>query len=51
MLTTSSMLHEYSTWPYVAQVFKLESQVSDARGTRTTVRPLYNRKLHLHYNL
>ncbi len=38
MLTTSSMLQNYSPWPYVAQVFKLESQVTDALGTRTTVR-------------
>jgi len=38
VLTTSSMLHDYSSWPYLAQVFKLERQVTDARGTRTTVR-------------
>jgi len=37
ILTTSSMLADYSTWPYLAQVFKLESQVTDALGTRTTV--------------
>ncbi len=38
LLTTSSMLADYSTWPYLAQVFKLESTVTDARGTHTTVR-------------
>jgi predicted transposase YbfD/YdcC len=38
ILTTSSMLHAYTTWPYLAQVFKLESTVTTARGTYTTVR-------------
>jgi predicted transposase YbfD/YdcC len=38
VLTTSSMLQDYSSWPYLAQVFKLESHVTDARGTHTTVR-------------
>jgi len=33
ILTTSSMLHDYSSWPYLAQVFKVESHVTDARGT------------------
>jgi predicted transposase YbfD/YdcC len=38
VLTASSMLQDYSTWPYVAQVFKLESTVTDALGTCTSVR-------------
>ncbi len=38
ILTTSSMLAHYSTWPYLAQVFKLESRVTEALGTRTTIR-------------
>jgi len=38
VLTVSSMLHDYSTWPYLAHVFKLESTVTTARGTRTMVR-------------
>ncbi len=38
VLTTSSMLQDYSPWPYVAQVFKLKSQVTNALGTCTTVR-------------
>ncbi len=38
VLTTSSMLQDYSTWPYLAQVFKLESTVTTVRGTHTTVR-------------
>lgn len=38
ILTTSSMLANYSTWPYLAQVFKLENCVSDALGSHTTVR-------------
>ncbi len=38
VLTTSSMLADYSTWPYLAHVFKLESQATDARGTHSTVR-------------
>jgi hypothetical protein len=37
ILTTSSMLQDYSPWPYLAQVFKLESTVTTARGTHTTV--------------
>jgi predicted transposase YbfD/YdcC len=37
ILTTSSLLAEYSTWPYVAQVFKLEYQTIDcATGKVTT---------------
>lgn len=38
MLTTSSMLADYTPWPYLAQVFKLESTVRDAVGVHTTVR-------------
>ena len=38
VLTTSSMLQGYSTWPYLAQVFKLERTVTTARRTHTTVR-------------
>lgn len=38
ILTVSSMLQDYSSWPYLAQVFKLESTVTTALGTRTTVR-------------
>jgi predicted transposase YbfD/YdcC len=38
ILTTSSMLADYSRWPYLAQVFKLESRVTTVRGTHTTVR-------------
>lgn len=38
VLTTSSMLQDYSRWPYLAQVFKLECTVITARGTYTTVR-------------
>ncbi|MGB8343655.1 MAG: ISAs1 family transposase [Ktedonobacteraceae bacterium] len=38
-ITVSSMLADYSTWPELAQVFKLESQRSDALGiTKTEVR-------------
>ena len=38
-ITASSMLADYSTWPELAQVFKLESQRTDARGeTKTEVR-------------
>jgi predicted transposase YbfD/YdcC len=37
-LTTSSMLQDYSTWPYLTQVFKVESVVTTRGGTRTTVR-------------
>ncbi len=37
-LTTSSMLQNYSRWPYLAQVFKLESTVTTALGIHTTVR-------------
>ena len=35
-ITVSSMLAEYSTWPELAQVFKLESQRTDALGVTTT---------------
>lgn len=38
VLTTSSMLADYSPWPYLAQGFMLESTVTTARGTHTTVR-------------
>jgi predicted transposase YbfD/YdcC len=38
ILTTSSMLQDYSTWPYLAQVFKFESTVTTVQGTHTTVR-------------
>ncbi len=38
VLTASSMLQDYSDWPYLAQVFKLESTVTDALGTATSVR-------------
>lgn len=38
VLTTSSMLQDYSRWPYLAQVFKVESTVTTAQGTHTTVR-------------
>ena len=38
LLTTSSMLQNYSSWPYLAQVFKLESTVTNALGTSRTVR-------------
>lgn len=38
ILTTSSMLQDYTPWPYLAQVFKLESVVTTQRGTSTTVR-------------
>jgi predicted transposase YbfD/YdcC len=38
-ITVSSMLADYSTWPALAQVFKLESQRTDALGiTETEVR-------------
>jgi len=38
-LTTSSLLAGYSTWPELAQVFKVESQRTDALGrTETEVR-------------
>ena len=38
-ITVSSMLAHYSTWPELAQVFKLESQRTDALGsTKTEVR-------------
>ncbi len=36
IITVSSMLAEYSTWPELAQVFKLESQRTDALGVTTT---------------
>jgi predicted transposase YbfD/YdcC len=38
MLTTSSMLADSTPWPYVVQVFKLESTVRDAVGEHITVR-------------
>src|SRR5437588_8346945 len=38
-ITVSSMLADYSTWPELAQVFKLESQRTNALGiTKTEVR-------------
>ena len=36
IITVSSMLQEYSDWPYLAQVFKLERVVTDSLGRRTT---------------
>src|SRR5216684_1617493 len=39
IITVSSMLADYSTWPELAQVFKLESQRTNALGiTKTEVR-------------
>jgi predicted transposase YbfD/YdcC len=35
-ITVSSMLADYSTWPELAQVFKLENQRTDAIGTTKT---------------
>jgi predicted transposase YbfD/YdcC len=35
-ITVSSMLADYSTWPHLAQVFKLESQRTDALGSTKT---------------
>jgi len=35
-ITVSSMLADYSTWPELAQVFKLENQRTDALGTTKT---------------
>jgi predicted transposase YbfD/YdcC len=35
VLTVSSLLHEYSDWPYLAQVFKLERTVIDGGGRRS----------------
>ena len=35
-ITTSSMLADYSTWPELAQVFKLESQRTNTLGVTTT---------------
>ena len=35
-ITVSSLLADYSTWPELAQVFKVESQRTDARGTPKT---------------
>ena len=35
-ITASSLLADYSTWPELAQVFKLESQRTDALGTTKT---------------
>src|SRR5947209_14854419 len=40
-ITVSSELSNYSTWPYVAQVFKLESQRTDALG-RTQIEVRYD---------
>ena len=38
-ITVSSMLADYSTWPELAQVFKLEYQRTDALGvTKTAIR-------------
>lgn len=38
-ITVSSLLAQYSSWPELAQVFKLESQRTDALGrTETEVR-------------
>ncbi len=37
-LTVSSMLQNYSTWPYLAQVFKVESTITTLRARHTTVR-------------
>lgn len=38
ILTTSSLLQDYTPWPYLAQVFKLESTVTTALSSHTTVR-------------
>jgi predicted transposase YbfD/YdcC len=38
ILTASSMRHEYTNWLYLAQVFKLESTVTTATRTHTTIR-------------
>ncbi len=38
VLTTSRMLQAYSPWPALAPVFKLDSTVTDALGTRVCVR-------------
>jgi hypothetical protein len=38
ILTTSSMLADDRRWPYLAQVLTLESHVTTARGTHSTVR-------------
>lgn len=35
-LTVSSLLHEDSDWPYLAQAFRLERTVTDALGRQTT---------------
>jgi predicted transposase YbfD/YdcC len=35
VLTVSSLLHDYSTWPYLAPVFKLERTVIDGRRRQT----------------
>ena len=37
VLTASSMLQGYSDWPYLTQVFKLETTVMDALSTSTAV--------------
>ncbi len=34
-MTVSSLLHDYSDWPYLAQVFKLERRVTDRLGRQT----------------
>lgn len=38
VLTASSLLADYSPWPYLAQVFKLERRVTIGRKTRVEVR-------------
>jgi predicted transposase YbfD/YdcC len=35
LITVSSMLQDYSDWPYLAQVFKLERRVVDGLGRQT----------------
>lgn len=37
-ITVSSMLEDYTTWPYLAQVFKLERRWTDAKGEHYEVR-------------
>lgn len=38
IITVSSWLHEYSTWPYLAQVFKLERRVTRGQQISCEVR-------------
>lgn len=38
IITVSSMLEDYTPWPYLAQVFKLERRWSDAKGEHCEVR-------------